>query len=181
MIFATVSTPLSQPTPALVSNGRVYPLPFADMHEVIRVGASKAAQSASDKFFAAWMKSTFMRRSNPPPCETPMLSSSMSAPPAKTAAVMFRRNGINSLLTTKPIRIVSLGQETKSHIHTTLRPSILNWRSQSSSASLVLTSNPRMLPTAPLATRYSMTGLREMCNARIWMIFQDILMPLPNA
>ncbi len=52
MIFATISTPLSQLTPALVSNGRVYPLPFADMHEVIRIGASEAASRASDKSFA---------------------------------------------------------------------------------------------------------------------------------
>lgn len=52
MIFATISTPLSQLTPALVSNGRVYPLPFADMHEVIRIGASESASRASDKSFA---------------------------------------------------------------------------------------------------------------------------------
>ncbi len=52
MIFATISTPLSQLTPALVSNGRVYPLPLADMHEVIRIGASEATSRASDKSFA---------------------------------------------------------------------------------------------------------------------------------
>jgi 2-keto-4-pentenoate hydratase/2-oxohepta-3-ene-1,7-dioic acid hydratase in catechol pathway len=52
MIFATISTLLSPPQPALVSNGRVYPLPFADMHEVIRIGASEAASRASDKSFA---------------------------------------------------------------------------------------------------------------------------------
>lgn len=52
MIFATISTLLSQPTPALVSNGRIHPLPFADMHEVIRIGASEAASRASDKSFA---------------------------------------------------------------------------------------------------------------------------------
>jgi fumarylacetoacetate (FAA) hydrolase len=52
MIFATISTLLSPPQPALVSNGRVYPLPFADMHEVIRIGASEAASRVSDKSFA---------------------------------------------------------------------------------------------------------------------------------
>ena len=52
MLFATISTLLSPPQPALVSNGRVYPLPFADMHEVIRIGASEAASRASDKSFA---------------------------------------------------------------------------------------------------------------------------------
>ncbi|MBK7320461.1 fumarylacetoacetate hydrolase family protein [Candidatus Villigracilis affinis] len=39
MIFATVSTLHSAPQPALVSKGRVYPLSFADMHEVIRFSA----------------------------------------------------------------------------------------------------------------------------------------------
>ncbi len=52
MMFATISTPLSPPMPALVSNSRVYPLPFADMHEVIRVGKHEAASRASDKSFA---------------------------------------------------------------------------------------------------------------------------------
>lgn len=52
MIFATISTLLSPPQPALVSNGRVYPLPFADMHEVIRIGANEAASHASDQSFA---------------------------------------------------------------------------------------------------------------------------------
>lgn len=52
MIFATISTLLSPPQPALVSNGRIYPLPFADMHEVIRIGASEAASRVSDKSFA---------------------------------------------------------------------------------------------------------------------------------
>ena len=41
MIFATISTLHSAPQPALVSNGRVYPLPFADMHAVIQTGADK--------------------------------------------------------------------------------------------------------------------------------------------
>ena len=41
MIFATISTPHSAPQPALVSNGRVYPLPFADMRAVIQAGADK--------------------------------------------------------------------------------------------------------------------------------------------
>lgn len=52
MIFTTISTLLSPPQPALVSNGRIYPLPFADMHEVIRIGASEAASRVSDKSFA---------------------------------------------------------------------------------------------------------------------------------
>ncbi len=41
MIFATISTPHSAPRPALVSNGRVYPLPFPDMRAVIQTGADK--------------------------------------------------------------------------------------------------------------------------------------------
>ncbi len=41
MIFATISTPHSAPQPALVSNGRVYPLPFANMRAVIQAGADK--------------------------------------------------------------------------------------------------------------------------------------------
>ena len=41
MILATISTPHSAPQPALVSNGRVYPLPFADMRAVIQTGADK--------------------------------------------------------------------------------------------------------------------------------------------
>jgi len=41
MIFATISTLHSAPQPALVSNGRVYPLPFADMRAVIQTGADK--------------------------------------------------------------------------------------------------------------------------------------------
>ena len=41
MIFATISTPHSAPQPALVSNGRVYPLPFVDMCAVIQTGADK--------------------------------------------------------------------------------------------------------------------------------------------
>ncbi|MBE0681072.1 MAG: fumarylacetoacetate hydrolase family protein [Anaerolineales bacterium] len=52
MIFATIETPLAKPIPALVSNGRVYPLPFADMHEVIQVGAREAAQRKSEASFA---------------------------------------------------------------------------------------------------------------------------------
>lgn len=36
MIFATISTHHTPPTPALVSNDRVYPLPFPDMQAVIR-------------------------------------------------------------------------------------------------------------------------------------------------
>ena len=41
MIFATISTPHSAPQPALVSNGRVYSLPFADMRAIIQTGADK--------------------------------------------------------------------------------------------------------------------------------------------
>ena len=52
MNFATISTPHTQPQPALVSNGRVYPLPFADMREVISIGADEAARRASKESFA---------------------------------------------------------------------------------------------------------------------------------
>lgn len=52
MIFATIETPLAKPIPALVSNGRVYPLPFVDMHEVIQAGAVVAAHRASEASFA---------------------------------------------------------------------------------------------------------------------------------
>ena len=68
MIFATTSTPHATPTPfdqthivpmlfregrpALVSNGRVYPLPFADMHAVIEIGAQESASRASNESFA---------------------------------------------------------------------------------------------------------------------------------
>jgi fumarylacetoacetate (FAA) hydrolase len=38
MIFATISALHTSPQPALVSNGRVYPLPFADMRAVIQAG-----------------------------------------------------------------------------------------------------------------------------------------------
>lgn len=48
MIFATFSTPLSAPRPALVKNGRVYPLPFPDMRAVIEAGAEQAARLATD-------------------------------------------------------------------------------------------------------------------------------------
>ena len=41
MIFATISTLHSAPQPALVANGRVYPLPFSDMRAVIQTGADK--------------------------------------------------------------------------------------------------------------------------------------------
>ena len=41
MIFATISTSHSAPQPALVSNDRVYPIPFPDMHAVIQIGADK--------------------------------------------------------------------------------------------------------------------------------------------
>jgi fumarylacetoacetate (FAA) hydrolase len=52
MIFATISTPHSPPQTALVSNGRIHPLPFADMRAVIKVGAQEAATRASVKSFA---------------------------------------------------------------------------------------------------------------------------------
>jgi fumarylacetoacetate (FAA) hydrolase len=52
MIFATFNTHQAGSVPALVKNGRLYPLPFADMHEVIRVGAAEAAQRASEASFA---------------------------------------------------------------------------------------------------------------------------------
>ncbi|OGO38939.1 MAG: hypothetical protein A2Z03_05780 [Chloroflexi bacterium RBG_16_56_8] len=48
MIFATYSTPHSAPRPALVKNGRVYPLPFPDMRLVIEAGADQAARQVSD-------------------------------------------------------------------------------------------------------------------------------------
>ena len=41
MIFATISTPHTPPRPALVSNGRVHPLPFADMRAVIQAGVDQ--------------------------------------------------------------------------------------------------------------------------------------------
>ncbi len=41
MIFATISTLHSAPQPALVANGKVHPLPFADMRAVIQTGADK--------------------------------------------------------------------------------------------------------------------------------------------
>ena len=50
MIFATISTLHSAPQPALVSNGRVYPLPFADMRAVIQTGADKI--QLPETFFA---------------------------------------------------------------------------------------------------------------------------------
>jgi len=50
MIFATISTLHSTPQPALVSNSRVYPLPFADMRAVIQTGADKI--QLPETFFA---------------------------------------------------------------------------------------------------------------------------------
>ncbi|MBC7876823.1 MAG: fumarylacetoacetate hydrolase family protein [Anaerolineales bacterium] len=52
MIFAAFSTPQAKLVPALVTNDRLYPLPFANMHEVIRVGAKEAARHASEASFA---------------------------------------------------------------------------------------------------------------------------------
>jgi fumarylacetoacetate (FAA) hydrolase len=53
MRFATISTPHTSPRPALVSNGRVHPLPFNDMLAVIEAGANIAAQLAEQESFAA--------------------------------------------------------------------------------------------------------------------------------
>ncbi len=52
MRFATVSTPRALARPALVSNDRVYPLPFADMQAVIKAGARAAAKRAERESFA---------------------------------------------------------------------------------------------------------------------------------
>lgn len=52
MIFATISALRTPPTPALVSKGRVYPLPFADMQAVIRAGREEAASRASTESLA---------------------------------------------------------------------------------------------------------------------------------
>jgi fumarylacetoacetate (FAA) hydrolase len=52
MIFAAFSTPQADLVPALVTHGRVYPLPFADMLEVVKVGAVEAAKRASEASFA---------------------------------------------------------------------------------------------------------------------------------
>jgi fumarylacetoacetate (FAA) hydrolase len=52
MVFATISTPHSAPQPALVSNGKVHPLPFVDMRTVIEIGAQQAAERASKESFA---------------------------------------------------------------------------------------------------------------------------------
>ena len=51
MRFATISTPHSPLQPALVREGRVYPLPFADMRAVIEAGAETAARQASKESF----------------------------------------------------------------------------------------------------------------------------------
>ena len=48
MIFATYSTLHSAPQPGLVMDGRIYPLPFADMRAVIEAGAEQAALRAID-------------------------------------------------------------------------------------------------------------------------------------
>ncbi|MCC6260874.1 MAG: fumarylacetoacetate hydrolase family protein [Anaerolineales bacterium] len=52
MIFATIETPRAKLRPALVKNGRVHPLPFADMREVIQFGAAEAASRAAKESFA---------------------------------------------------------------------------------------------------------------------------------
>lgn len=52
MIFATIETPHTGPVPALIENGRVYPLPFSSMLDVIEVGAEEAAHQTSETSFA---------------------------------------------------------------------------------------------------------------------------------
>lgn len=52
MIFATISAHQTAPQPALVSNDRVYPLPFETMHEVIKFGAEESAKHTSQKYFS---------------------------------------------------------------------------------------------------------------------------------
>jgi len=52
MIFATISTPHALPRPALVSNGRVHPLPFTDMQAVIETGARASAERAGKESHA---------------------------------------------------------------------------------------------------------------------------------
>ena len=66
MNFATISTPHSPPQPALVSNGRVYPLPFADMQAVIRAGreniqTSETSYAMDEVKFHAPLKPTTLR------------------------------------------------------------------------------------------------------------------------
>lgn len=51
MKFATFSTPHSAPQPALVKDGRIHPLPFADMLAVIEAGADEAARQAAKESF----------------------------------------------------------------------------------------------------------------------------------
>ncbi len=51
-MFATISTLLTPPQPALVSNNRVYPLPFTDMRAVIEAGVQESASRASKESFA---------------------------------------------------------------------------------------------------------------------------------
>jgi fumarylacetoacetate (FAA) hydrolase len=52
MIFATISADHGSPRPALVSNNRVYVLPFTDMNEVVNTGAAAAAQRITRDSFA---------------------------------------------------------------------------------------------------------------------------------
>ncbi len=52
MIFSTFSTPYFAPRPALVKEGQVYPLPFADMRGVIEAGAQQAVRLATQDSFA---------------------------------------------------------------------------------------------------------------------------------
>ncbi len=48
MIYATYSTTQTDPRPAVVKNGRVYPLAYADMNAVLRSGADAAVQGLTE-------------------------------------------------------------------------------------------------------------------------------------
>ena len=51
MRFATISTLHSAPQPALVKEGRVYPLSLPDMRAVLTAGAQVAARVTLDESF----------------------------------------------------------------------------------------------------------------------------------
>ncbi len=52
MRFATFTTSSSGPRPGLVIDGRIHPLPHADMRAIIEAGAKEAAHAASKESFA---------------------------------------------------------------------------------------------------------------------------------
>ena len=52
MRFATFSTELVTPQPALVKDGRVYPLPFTDMRVILEAGAETAARQVMEESYA---------------------------------------------------------------------------------------------------------------------------------